>query len=158
MGDYQDRHQTSQARKHVRFMAREGADLLMDWGADNPVIQARKDALVWKYGHLPMCKTRSREAGNCKDGTEDWIIQHGLNMHKHIDLAHVASVAGYSRYAWRAVLWTALRTTGIAEKLIADAKARDSWFYAGRYDAYKQAGEWLDALVAEHKAATGVQA
>jgi hypothetical protein len=158
MGDYRDRHQASQARKHVRMMAREGADALMDWGEIVPTVQARKDALVWKYGNLPMCKTRSREAGNCKDGTEDWIQRYGLADVKHIDLAHVAAVAGWSRYAWRAVLWTALRTTDIAEKLVERAKERDSWFYANRWDAGNQATKWLDELVAEHKAATGVQA
>jgi hypothetical protein len=158
MGDYRDRHQASQARKHVRFMAREGADALMDWSADSPVVKARRDALVWKYGHLPMCKTRSREAGNCKDGTEDWIQRYGLSDVKHIDLSHVAAMAGWSRYAWRAVLWTALKTTDIAERCIEDATVRGGWFYASVWQASREMEKWLDALVAEHKAATGVQA
>jgi hypothetical protein len=157
MGDYRDRHQASQARKHVRMMAREGADALMDWGGDSPVVKARRDALVWKYGHLPMCKTRSREAGNCQDGTNDWIQSRGLTDVKHIDLAHVAAMAGYSRYAWRAVLWTALRTLDIAEQLVERAKEQDRWFYANRWNAGNEATKWLDELVAEHKAATGVQ-
>jgi hypothetical protein len=87
MGDYRDRHQASQARKHVRFMAREGADALMDWGGDSPVVKARRDALVWKYGHLPTWRTWQRWRGTagtrgvrcCGQRYAHWTSQSSLS-------------------------------------------------------------------------------